>query len=137
MARNLAQFLETHPISTAFILRIWLSRCKLDGGFWKSGWFCRTGSQGVTEKLVAFAEDDVLPERCWRGGGGRESGRDTGFMSADDSTALLHRWVEQNAVHKIARFWTEGFHVDWYQLYPIATPCRISLPGYPFARERH
>ncbi|MCI4185726.1 SDR family NAD(P)-dependent oxidoreductase [Dickeya dianthicola] len=142
MARNLAQFLEVHPdidsihpADLAFTLQV--GRRALE----ERVVFVVQDLRELQKKLVAFAEDDVLPERCWRGygigGSGKESGRDTGFMSAEDSTALLQRWVEQNAVHKIARFWTEGFHVDWYQLYSIATPCRISLPGYPFARERH
>ncbi len=142
MARNLAQFLAVHPdidsihpADLAFTLQV--GRRALE----ERVVFVVPDLRELQQKLVAFAEDDALPERCWRGygagGSGKESGRDTGFMSADDSTALLQRWVEQRAFHKIARFWTEGFHVDWYQLYPIAAPCRISLPGYPFARERH
>ncbi|MGM3182114.1 SDR family NAD(P)-dependent oxidoreductase [Dickeya oryzae] len=140
MARNLAEFLATHPdidsvhpADLAFTLQV--GRRVLE----ERVVFVVQDLQELQKKLVAFAEDDALPERCWRGVGigAKDSSRDTGFMSAEDSRVLLQRWVEQNAVHKIARFWVEGFHVDWYRLYLIVTPRRISLPGYPFARERH
>ncbi|MEI7063625.1 SDR family NAD(P)-dependent oxidoreductase [Dickeya chrysanthemi] len=140
MARNLAQFLAMHPdidgihpADLAFTLQV--GRRTLE----ERVVFVVQDLSELQNKLTAFADDDALPERCWRGAGSgaKETGRDTGFMSAEDSRTLLQRWVEQRAFHKIARFWVEGFHVDWYSLYSIETPRRISLPGYPFARERH
>ncbi|MEM0672018.1 SDR family NAD(P)-dependent oxidoreductase [Dickeya oryzae] len=140
MARNLAQFLAMHPdidgihpADLAFTLQV--GRRTLE----ERVVFVVQDLRELQNKLTAFAEDDALPERCWRGAGSgaKETGRDTGFMSAEDSRTLLQRWVEQRAFHKIARFWVEGFHVDWYSLYSIEIPHRISLPGYPFARERH
>lgn len=142
MAGNLAQFLASHPDldslppeDLAFTLQV--GRRSLE----ERVVFAVQDLRELEKKLTAFAKEAVLPERCWRGSGvggnGKDSGRSGGFMTADDSAALLQRWIAQNAAHKIARFWVEGFQVDWHQLYPIATPCRVSLPGYPFAREKH
>lgn len=36
----------------------------------------------------------------------------------------------------LAESWTTGGEVDWEKLYPENKPARISLPGYPFAKER-
>lgn len=37
----------------------------------------------------------------------------------------------------LLRLWVGGHDVDWRQLYGEALPRRISLPTYPFARERY
>ena len=37
----------------------------------------------------------------------------------------------------LAKAWLAGEEVDWESLYGAAKPRRISLPGYPFAEERH
>jgi polyketide synthase PksL len=38
---------------------------------------------------------------------------------------------------ELASRWTSGQEIDWLALYAGATPNRISLPTYPFARDRH
>nr|AGS77290.1 polyketide synthase [Myxococcus fulvus] len=38
---------------------------------------------------------------------------------------------------KVARLWAAGLEVDWGFLYEGTTPRRLSLPTYPFERERH
>jgi len=38
---------------------------------------------------------------------------------------------------EVASMWAAGQDVDWESLYPTETPSRISLPTYPFARERY
>ncbi|OKP52620.1 polyketide synthase [Serratia marcescens] len=141
MAGNLAQFLANHPNldalspeDLAFTLQ--MGRRSLEERLV----FVVQDLEELGHKLAAFAQDASLPEQGWRGSAGsngKDSTRSGGFLAADDSAVLLQRWIAQNAVHKIARFWAEGYKVDWRQLYPQATPCRMSLPGYPFAREKH
>ncbi|SFD21736.1 Acyl transferase domain-containing protein [Chitinophaga sp. CF118] len=36
-----------------------------------------------------------------------------------------------------ARLWTQGIPVNWSSLYTVGKPSRISLPGYPFLRQRY
>ncbi len=139
MAGNLAQFLAQHPNleglppeDLAFTLQV--GRRSLE----ERAVFVVQDLSELMQKLTAFAHEATQPEGCWRGSAGaKDGGRSGGFMTADDSAALLQRWIAQGAMHKIARFWVDGFLVDWRQLYPHATPCRVSLPGYPFAREKH
>src|SRR5262249_59260201 len=68
-----------------------------------------------------------------------------------DSQAALQSWREVLAsgdphavareTERLAALWVQGLEVDWHQLYDVVlagggrTPRRISLPGYPFARE--
>ena len=39
--------------------------------------------------------------------------------------------------HALARAWVSGATLDPARLYPDPHPQRLSLPGYPFARDRH
>ena len=45
--------------------------------------------------------------------------------------------MEDGELDKLARLWVSGAEIEWKLLYPDKTPRRISLPLYPFARERH
>lgn len=44
---------------------------------------------------------------------------------------------EQERANRLARHWVNGTDIDWKSLYGEQTPSRISLPTYPFARERY
>ncbi|MEH1778399.1 MAG: SDR family NAD(P)-dependent oxidoreductase [Nostoc sp.] len=41
------------------------------------------------------------------------------------------------SLDELAKLWIKGIKIDWSVLYPDATPKIMSLPTYPFARERY
>ncbi|MET1255422.1 SDR family NAD(P)-dependent oxidoreductase [Aliikangiella maris] len=45
--------------------------------------------------------------------------------------------IAQQQWSTIANIWLQGEDVDWYLLYSEDKPARLSLPLYPFARERY
>ena len=45
--------------------------------------------------------------------------------------------IEDRQLEKIGQLWITGVDIDWKLLHPSSPPARISLPTYPFARERH
>ncbi|MFK3789065.1 amino acid adenylation domain-containing protein [Pseudomonas piscis] len=45
----------------------------------------------------------------------------------------MHRAASQAALD----VWLAGADLDWQQMYPQGRPAPLSLPGYPFARERY
>ncbi|MGC2745495.1 MAG: SDR family NAD(P)-dependent oxidoreductase, partial [Candidatus Angelobacter sp.] len=65
------------------------------------------------------------------------------------SPAVYHSHADRNqkrtkmaktadqGLSEIASHWVAGRDVDWDSLYSAGKPCRISLPTYPFARERY
>ena len=61
-----------------------------------------------------------------------QSGIPTG---ADD--ALYRELFVGRRLDDLARLWAQGADVPWEQLYLGTRPHRLSLPTYPFARERH
>ena len=50
---------------------------------------------------------------------------------------ILDAWVAKGKYGKLLELWVKGLAFDWRRLYGEARPRRISLPTYPFARERY
>ncbi len=46
-------------------------------------------------------------------------------------------WNLAEKYGRLSELWVKGVHVDWNRLYSDIQPFRISLPTYPFARERY
>ena len=61
----------------------------------------------------------------------------TFFESDEELNKALNIWAEKGKVSKLAEFWTLGVKVNWHLLYGERKPLRISLPTYPFAKERY
>ena len=55
----------------------------------------------------------------------------------------MQRWLHKGKYARLLQLWAQGLTVPWESLYGAgavyegARPRRISLPGYPFARERY
>ena len=61
-----------------------------------------------------------------------------GFMGHDeDMQGLIKKWIESGKLVKLAELWVNGLDIDWSQLYNMHLPQRMSLPGYPFAKEQY
>src|SRR5207237_297770 len=47
------------------------------------------------------------------------------------------RWITERRLTDLATHWAAGGELDWTGLWPAGRPRRVSLPTYPFVRERH
>ncbi|XOV79532.1 MAG: SDR family NAD(P)-dependent oxidoreductase [Aestuariibacter sp.] len=50
---------------------------------------------------------------------------------------VLNQWLSDYDYLALCDAWLQGVDIDWQQLYGSQRPSRISLPTYPFARERY
>ncbi len=50
---------------------------------------------------------------------------------------IINRSFSEKDWEKLAVLWAKGVDIPWEQLYGSAQPHRLSLPTYPFARERY
>ncbi|RRH95025.1 KR domain-containing protein [Pseudomonas aeruginosa] len=50
---------------------------------------------------------------------------------------LLASLLDKRRLQKLAELWVRGVEIDWSRLYGADRPRRLSLPTYPFARERY
>jgi acyl transferase domain-containing protein/acyl carrier protein/SAM-dependent methyltransferase len=91
----------------------------------------------LEEKLKALLgkQDDI--EGLYRGQVKRN--KDTlAYLTADEDMAkTIEAWVNKRKYGKLLDLWVKGLAVDWNKLYGDKKPRRISLPTYPFARERY
>ena len=51
--------------------------------------------------------------------------------------AIVQTVMENRDLDSLAQMWVSGVDVEWILLYPNYMPRRISLPTYPFAKERY
>ncbi|MBO0780267.1 MAG: SDR family NAD(P)-dependent oxidoreductase [Ktedonobacteraceae bacterium] len=59
------------------------------------------------------------------------------FASDEDLQQAIATWIAKGKYVKLLDLWVKGLAFDWRQLYQGSQPRRVSLPTYPFARERY
>ncbi|MBM7440074.1 polyketide synthase PksL [Streptomyces sp. HB132] len=91
------------------------------------------GSLAEARELLASFATDPAPAGPWHRGTVRSD------RPADTTAtrAALNAWTRQGSYEDLLARWTDGAEVRWEDTWPAdARVRRISLPGYPFARER-
>ncbi|RYZ81736.1 MAG: type I polyketide synthase, partial [Moraxellaceae bacterium] len=84
----------------------------------------------LKEKLQAYVSDDSVEDVYH----GRVSRSKSG-TEPDNTT--IEGWFASKNLPQLLNAWIEGAELDWSKLYNASKPKRISLPTYPFARERY
>ncbi|MFZ5637026.1 MAG: polyketide synthase dehydratase domain-containing protein, partial [Pseudomonadota bacterium] len=54
-----------------------------------------------------------------------------------DLREAVEKWIAGGKLGRLVELWTKGLEVDWRLLYGSGRPRRMSLPTYPFAKERY
>jgi acyl transferase domain-containing protein len=70
--------------------------------------------------------------------GNTKSNDDLTYKLSNDEDMLqtISAWLEKRKYTQLAEIWVKGFSIDWLKLY-TSFPAKISLPTYPFSKERH
>lgn len=58
-------------------------------------------------------------------------------MEDEDLREAVDKWIKGNKLTRLLSLWVKGLSFDWNKLYADKKPQRISLPTYPFAKERY
>lgn len=109
----------------------------------------QVGREAMEERLALVVEsiDDlirILSNYCQ----GHQNSADTYQAKLKINHADFHKTdpvvqneirvsLENNRLSKIAEYWVNGESIHWQDLYQDLRPRRISLPTYPFAKERY
>ena len=91
----------------------------------------------LVEKLEAYVAGEQGIDDVYLGQvkGNREAL--TLFSTDADLQQAVEKWIVNRKVSKLLEMWVKGLEVDWSQMYGKSQPQRMSLPTYPFARERY
>jgi acyl transferase domain-containing protein len=92
----------------------------------------------LAEKLQAYINGKQDIEDMYQGQAKRNK-EGLRFISQDDDMkeTIVEKLIAQNKLSKLLDLWIKGLDLDWNKLYGEVKPERISLPVYPFAKERY
>ena len=91
----------------------------------------------LIEKLSAYVNGEKDIEGAFHGCVKR---RDEGVMvigQDDDMQEVVDKWIARKKLSKVLDSWVKGLNLDWNKFYGDIKPHRISLPTYPFVKERY
>lgn len=119
-----------------------------DGDLHAVAWTLQTGRLELEERL-AFAASSIQEARAILEAYAADPGRLGRWFrgsvrpgqeqepSLEQLADALSAWREEALYEKLLALWTRGAEIDWDSVRPASVhPRRLSLPGYPFARER-
>ncbi|MCP4264198.1 MAG: polyketide synthase, partial [Candidatus Brocadiaceae bacterium] len=92
--------------------------------------------QELEEKLEVYLSGDQTIEECYQGQVKRNKDTLAIFTADEDLQQAFESWINKGKYSKILDLWVKGLLFDWNKLYGDDKPKRISLPTYPFAKER-
>ena len=99
--------------------------------------FVVTSAAQLAEKLQAWVAGEEGIEDAWQGRVKRNSEALSLFSTDADLQQTVEKWLTNQKFSKLLDLWVRGLEVDWSRLYDRTRPQRVSLPTYPFARERY
>ena len=89
------------------------------------------------EKLAAYVAGEQGIEELYEGQVKGNKEALSLFRSDVDLQQAVEKWIAQKKLSKLLEMWVKGLEVDWSRLYGEGKPQRMSLPVYPFAKERY
>ena len=92
----------------------------------------------LAEKLQAYINEASDIEEVYQGQVKR-SKESIGIISQDAHVKeiLVREYITQKKLSNLLNLWVKGLDFDWNKLYGEVKPQRISLPTYPFVKERY
>ncbi|GAX60250.1 beta-ketoacyl synthase [Candidatus Scalindua japonica] len=91
----------------------------------------------LEEKLEGFIDGKEGIEYMYRGQVKRNKETLAVFEADGELQEAINKWVQRGKLSKLSDLWVKGLNFDWNKLYGDVKPNRISLPTYPFVRERY
>ena len=87
----------------------------------------------LSEQLSKYLQGQ--PCNCYRGNTKKEK---AGFsLEGGAGQVYINYAIKNRETATLAQLWSMGVSINWDFLYGADKPQKISLPGYPFLRERH
>ncbi|TPN83337.1 SDR family NAD(P)-dependent oxidoreductase, partial [Aquimarina algicola] len=96
-----------------------------------------TSISQLKKDLSAYLADENHIENIYQGNIKRDKSLVSVLGSDDDIQNVIASWITKKKYEKLLDLWVSGLNVDWELLYSHEQPKRVSLPTYPFAKERY
>ncbi|MGH8258916.1 MAG: beta-ketoacyl synthase N-terminal-like domain-containing protein, partial [Steroidobacteraceae bacterium] len=102
--------------------------------------FTASTIEQLQEKLSGYLAGKLPSgelEECYQGEVRKNKEAISSLNADEDTGELIDKWLQRGKYAKVLELWSKGLSLEWERLYGPQRPRRISLPGYPFARERY
>ena len=133
--RDLLAFLQTQQGSVDLQAVAWTLQAGREAMQERIGLIVQSVEQ-LAERLQAHLGGEQDIEGCHRGQATRGNEVLALFGNDADLQETLGKWMAGRKLARLLELWTQGLDIDWSGLWGERKPRFISLPTYPFARER-
>ena len=99
--------------------------------------FVVSSAAQLVETLQSFVSGEPDGRDLHRGEVKRNNQALSLFRTDADLQQTVDKWLANEKFSKLLELWVNGLDVEWSRFYGEVRPQRISLPTYPFARERY
>ena len=99
--------------------------------------FVVSSVEQLAEKLQAYVAGERDIDDAYQGQAPRNNDALSLFSTDVDLQHAIDRWIANKKLSKLLELWAKGLDLDWNKLYGEVKPRRVSLPTYPFAKERY
>ena len=101
--------------------------------------FVASSVEQLAEKLEAYVHGSPAAREFHRGRVKRGGDEGLNIIAQDDDVreTIVEKWIARKKLSKLLDLWVKGWDLDWSRLHGESKPRRISLPVYPFAKERY
>ncbi len=91
----------------------------------------------LKDKLSRYVQREKNIEGCYTGNVRSDKSVSGLLLEGREGEEFIRIILQEKKLGKLAQLWVQGAEIAWEILYPDHTPRRISLPTYPFAKERY
>ncbi|MCL9781788.1 SDR family NAD(P)-dependent oxidoreductase [Vibrio sp. S4M6] len=135
LADNLLAFTDRTPMASmrdmAYTLQVGREEMEVRLGI------LANSLEQLSQKLKAWLAEEADIEGLWQGQAKRNDETVALFVSDADLQTTINQWLLNKKYPQLLDLWVKGLELDWRKLYADDIPYRMSLPVYPFARDRY
>ncbi|QDX95805.1 SDR family NAD(P)-dependent oxidoreductase [Brevibacillus laterosporus] len=91
----------------------------------------------LKKSLTDYLENNGMMKNYCRGNVNKSNSITSLPIEHEEENEMINHFIKKNDLHQLAYLWVSGLDIDWKILYKSGTANQISLPTYPFARERY
>lgn len=91
----------------------------------------------LKEKLQSYVASEHPVENVYEGDASAHKSFISLFKADEELSEAVYKWMERSKYHKLLEVWTKGLDVNWSAWYAESQPQRLSLPTYPFSKEKY
>ena len=99
--------------------------------------FIVSSTEELKRKLKEYIDGKQDIENLYEGQAKRNKEALSVFTADEELQKAVDSWIKKGKYGKLLDLWVKGLEFDWDRLYGGEKPKRVSLPTYPFARERY